>query len=462
MKPLQAEQSSLFRRLVLGFGAVIALVSTVAFIFVIREAQDTQRTRTAAENAAHSRELLLHLVEIADQPARIRPAAEKIEAVRAEMFRTLDYHSRVRVRVWQRGQLLYNSLPDLPEKLPLRGDAGVFEGNNTWVQRVESDAASGLVVERSHEVDDRWMFTLSGITFLVRSPIFSLPLMLLPAWFIVRLGLRPLRSFASAIERRSDQDLTPLPASTYRELSPLVAALNHLMARLRTRIENEHQFLTDAAHELKTPLAAIQINAHLLQSRSAESDPARHAEVSAGLREGVSRANHAVQQLLALERAHADLGQEALSLQPLDVLVRDRLAAAAPLALQRGIGIDFQADGACARPLHQESMQALVDNLIGNAIKYSPEGGRIAVRLTPESSGGCSLSFVDQGPGIPEALRQKVFERFFRVAGQEQGGSGLGLAIAERAAARNGARIRLDAAPEGLGLRATVEFGLGV
>ena len=457
MKRSAEQQSSLFRRLVLGFAAVVALVSGVAFYFVIREAQDTQRTRTAAENAAHTRELLLHLVEISDRAERIRAAAEKIEAVRTEMFRTLDYHSQVRMRVWQNGQLLYNSLPALPEKLPLTGDTRAHDGN-TWVQRVESDAASGLVVERSHEVDDRWMFTLSGITFLVRSPIFSLPLMLLPAWFIVRLGLRPLRSFASAIEKRSGQDLTPLPASPYRELSPLVAAINHLMARLRTRIENEHQFLTDAAHELKTPLAAIQINAHLLQSRSAESDPVRHAEVGAGLREGVARANHAVQQLLALERAHADLGQEALSLQPLDVLVRDRLAAAAPLALQRGIGIDFQADDACARPLHQESMQALVDNLIGNAIKYSPEGGRIAVRLTPEMNGGCSLSFVDQGPGIPESLRQKVFERFFRIPGQEQGGSGLGLAIAERAAARNGARIRLEAGPEGIGLQAMVVF----
>jgi len=443
---------------VLGFSAVIVLVSIVAFFFVIREAQDTQRARTDAENTAHARELLLHLVALADKPERVRTAAESIEAVRAEMFRVLDYHSRVRTRVWLHGQLLFNSLPDLPDKLPLSDEAGPHE-TNTWVQRVEHDTASGLVVERSHEVDDRWMFTVTGITFLVRSPIFSLPLLLLPAWFIVGLGLRPLRSFAAAIESRSDQDLTPLPASPYRELSPLVAAINHLMARLRIRIENEHQFLTDAAHELKTPLAAIQINAHLLQSRNAEADPARHAQVSAGLREGVSRANHVVQQLLALERAHADLGQEALSLQHLDVLVRDRLAAAAPLALQRGISIDFKAEDACELPLHQESLQALVDNLISNAIKYSPEGGRIAVSLLPCSEGACILSFSDQGPGIPEALRQKVFERFFRIAGQDQGGSGLGLAIAERAAARNGASISLEDGPDGRGLRATVTFG---
>lgn len=440
-----------------GFSAVIILVSVVAFFFVIREAQDTQRARTAAENDAHARELLLHLVDLSDRPERIRAAAERIEAVRAEMFRTLEYHSLVRVRVWQHGRLLYNSQPSLPDRLPLSADGSSRE-SNTWVQRVESDVASGLVVERSHEVDDRWMFTVTGITFLVRSPVFSLPLLLLPAWFIVGLGLRPLRSFAASIESRSEQDLTPLPASPYRELAPVVNAINHLMARLRTRIENEHQFLTDAAHELKTPLAAIQINAHLLQSRSAEADPARHAQVSAGLREGVARANHVVQQLLALERAQAGLGHESLSHQPLDALVRDRLASAVPLALQRGISIDFQVEQACERLLHQESLQALVDNLISNAIKYSPQGGRIAVRLWSESAGACTLSFTDQGPGIPEALRQRVFERFFRIPGQDQGGSGLGLAIAERAAARNGASITLADGHEGQGLQATVTF----
>jgi two-component system OmpR family sensor kinase len=245
--------------------------------------------------------------------------------------------------------------------------------------------------------------------------------------------------------------------STYRELSPLITSINHLMARLRRRIEHEHEFLSDAAHELKTPLAAIQINAHLLQTPNG--DAQRHAEVSAGLRDGVARANHLVQQLLSLERARSDAGDDlALPLLSLETLVRDRLAAAAPLALQRGIEIDFHAEGSCDRPLHQETVWALVDNLISNAIKYSLENGRIAVLLKPLAESGCSLSFSDQGPGIAEALRQRVFERFYRIPGQAQSGSGLGLAIAERAAARNGASIRLDAGPDGRGLLVTVEF----
>lgn len=450
---MRAEQS-LFRRVLLGFGGAVLLVAMAGFLYVALEARFTQRSRTASENTAHTRELLLHLADIADRPERLRAAAEQLEAVRAEMFRQLDYHSQVRVRVWQRGELVYNSLPALPDALPLPGTE--HEGN-AWVQSVERDEPSGLVVERSHEVDDRWMLSFSGVSFLLRSTIFSLPLLLLPAWFIVRLGLRPLRDFASAIENRSAQDLTPLPDSTYRELSPLVAAINHLMARLRRRIEHEHEFLSDAAHELKTPLAAIQINAHLLQNRGA--DAQRHAEASAGLRDGVARANHLVQQLLSLERARSDASDDTvLPMMSLATLVRDRLAAAAPLAVQRGIEIDFQAEGDCERPLHQESVWALVDNLISNAIKYSPENGRLAVQLSSTPQGGCRLTFSDQGPGIAEELRLRVFERFYRVPGQAQSGSGLGLAIAERAASRHGASISLDTGANGRGLLVTVSF----
>jgi two-component system sensor histidine kinase QseC len=447
-----AAEQSLFRRLLFGFSAVILFVALCGFVYVAWEARETQRSRTASENSAHARELLMHLADVADRPGRVLEAATAWEAVRAEMFRQLDYHSQVRTRVWQRGELVYNSIPQLADVLPLPSTQ--HEGN-AWVQAVERDEASGVVVERSHEVDDRWMLSFSGVSFLLRSTVFSLPLLLLPAWFIIGMGLKPLRVFASAIENRSAQDLTPLPDTTYRELSPLVTAINHLMARLRRRIEHEHEFLSDAAHELKTPLAAIQINAHLLQSPNG--DAQRHAEVSAGLRDGVARANHLVQQLLSLERARSDK-DEALQTLSLETLVRDRLAAAAPLAVQRGIEIDFHADATCERPLHQETVWALVDNLISNAIKYSPEHGRIAVRLSGQAEGSCRLSFADQGPGIAESLRQRVFERFYRIPGQAQTGSGLGLAIAERAAARNGARIRLDTGPEGRGLLVTVDF----
>lgn len=447
-------QSSLFRRLMFSFSGVIIAVALLGLLWVFYEAKATQRTRTFSENKAHTVNILNHLSDVGARPTRLLPVLEAIEATRARMFDELDYHSRVRVRVWLRGRLLYNSAPRLPDALPEVATRDAY----AWVRWVARDDAHGLVVERSHEVDDEWMLTVWGVNFLLSSTIFSLPLLLIPAWLIVGIGLRPLRSIASGIAQRSDADLTPLPDSSYRELSPLVAAINGLMQRLSQRIEHEHEFLTDAAHELKTPLAAIQINAHVLLGRAGAEAAERCAEPAAGLRAGVARATHTVHQLLALERARAE-AQVDHPRPPTDVaqFVRERVAAAAHLAVQRNIEIEFQADADGTLPLHLESMAAAVDNLISNAIKYSPQDGRIAVRLSRRGR-GYRLAIGDQGPGIAPELRARAFERFYRVPGQEQPGSGLGLAIAERGAARNGGTIALADGEGGRGLTAIIDF----
>lgn len=437
----------------LGFCGVITAVALLGLLWVFYEAKATQRSRTSSENIAHVQTILMHMRDIAAEPERMRTTLAGIEAARETMFRELDYHSRVRLRVWQHGRLLYNSNPTLPDVLP----ATPTRGQYAWVRWAQSDDASGVLVERSHEVDDEWMLTVWGVNFLLSSTIFSLPLLLLPAWLIVRIGLRPLDSIAAAIEQRSDADVTPLPHSKYRELSPLVTAINALMARLKGRIEHEHEFLADAAHELKTPLAAIQINTHVLLSRCGSEAAERCAEPAAGLRDGVARATHTVHQLLAYERASAEPDGESLPATELGAFTRDRLAAAAPLAIQRNIEIEFHAPQPCVIPLHFESMAAMLDNLIGNAVKYSPQDGRVSISLDAVDVGP-RLTILDQGPGIPEAMRGKVFDRFYRIPGQEQSGSGLGLAIAERAAARNSAAIALADGPGGRGLAVTVSF----
>ena len=437
----------------LGFCGVIVAVALLGLLWVFYEAKATQRSRTSSENKAHVRTILMHMRDIGSEPERMRATLRAVEAARETMFRELDYHSRVRLRVWQHNRLLYNSSPALPDLLP----ATPSRGRYAWVRWAESDAASGVTVERSHEVDDEWMLTVWGVNFLLSSTIFSLPLLLLPAWVIVGIGLRPLRAIAAAIEQRSEADVTPLPDSKYRELSPLVAAINALMARLKQRIEHEHEFLADAAHELKTPLAAIQINTHVLLSRCGAEAATRCAEPAAGLRDGVARATHTVHQLLALERAGAEPDGESLPLTELGAFTRDRLALAAPLAIQRNIEIEFNAPPECLARLHLESTAAMLDNLIGNAVKYSPQDGRVTIDLE-NAHAGARLSISDQGPGIAAAMRSKVFERFYRIAGQEQSGSGLGLAIAERAATRIGASITLADGPDGTGLAVTVSF----
>jgi two-component system OmpR family sensor kinase len=450
------KQNSLFRRLMFGFAGILAAVTLVALGYVVYEAKSTQRWRTAAENDAHAREQLLHLIILADRPQELAQAAAALENVRVRMFVRLDYHSRVRVRIWKDGNLVYNSAPELPPLLPAYGTPEAVKANS-WVSATERDAASGLVLERSHEVDDEWMLSLSGLNVLMSSTIFSLPLLLLPAWLIVGIGLRPLRSIAAVIERRDEFDLTALPQSEYRELSPLIGAINDLLARLKSRLDRENEFITDAAHELKTPLASVQMNAHIILSRCDAPTLERCQEAGEALRDGVRRATHMVHQLLALERAHVESDGAVAVEMELSTFIRERVAALASIALPRDIEIAFETDSTHVRPVHMESMSALFDNLMSNAIKYSPDHGCIAVRLA-DCGDSQRLTITDQGPGIAPALRQKVFERFYRVAGQYESGSGLGLAIAERAARRNRAIIALNDTPEGKGLSVSVEF----
>jgi two-component system sensor histidine kinase QseC len=324
-----------------------------------------------------------------------------------------------------------------------------------WVASVESDPATGVTVRMATEVIGEWMLQVSSVGYYLAPLLFSVPFLLVPAWFVIRTGLRPLRSIVGEIEQRSGANLSPLAATPYQDLRPLVGSVNRLMERLTERLEREQEFLIDAAHELKTPLSIIQINA---ESLSEARTPQRLAEAGHGLRTGVQRATHTVHQLLALARSGSDRDHASLVPRDLVELVADRLALAGQIAATRGVEIELQAPERCFLPMHLESMASLIDNLVSNAVKYSPEHGRVSVRISSPAL-PVVLSVLDQGPGIAPEMQRKVFERFFRLPGQDQPGSGLGLAIAERAAARNHARIRLGNRDDGQGLRVEVDFG---
>lgn len=265
-----------------------------------------------------------------------------------------------------------------------------------------------------------------------------------PIWFVVRYGLSPLRTLAVHLNQRKTGELTPLNFNTrYRELQPLVHALEHLLSQLRGKVQREYAFLQDATHELRTPIAVISAQAHLLAK--AATPMAQHTATQQ-IEHAMARAGHLVSQLSELARVDRQTAKENQRVDIVDLLKRDLLLMQ-HAAQARQIEIKFDAPSSLWYHLEASTFQAIVHNLVSNAIRYGKLGGKILVTLRQEGS-DLRLHVADDGPGIHLEQRELVFERFYRGMGHEVSGSGLGLAIVRQAAARLQAKLEIS---DGLG-----------
>lgn len=289
----------------------------------------------------------------------------------------------------------------------------------------------------------------------------TLPLLGALIWFLVGHGLKPLQQLANDVAQRRADALDPLPVTGIPdEVRPLVLALNHLLERLGQALAAQREFVADAAHELRTPLTALQIQ---LQLTERATDEASRTTALNDLGTGLSRATHLVQQLLTLARqepgTELNLARQTLVLAD---LVRQSLVDHAALANTRQIDLGApRLDDRLLIDGDPASLRTMIGNLIDNALRYTPSGGRVdlVVESNAETAGilNCCLRVDDSGPGIPPEDRQRVLDRFFRRPGTEQPGSGLGLAIVQRVADRHQAKLQLGDSPLG-GLRVSVCF----
>jgi signal transduction histidine kinase len=274
-------------------------------------------------------------------------------------------------------------------------------------------------------------------------------------WFVVGRSIRPLQHTADSVGQRSPEDLRPVAVRNVpRELAPILDALNRLLARIQVTLSVERRFTADAAHELRTPLAAIRANAQVLVG--ARSD-AERATVSADLLESVDRGTHLVEQLLVLARAdaHAASGTDWITVD-LAELVSSQVRAHADMAERAGVTLRCAALPARVRGV-PTLLEALLRNLIDNAVRHSPAGTLVTVAC--ESVGAtATLEICDSGPGIPPEQRVRVFERFYRVPGTLASGSGLGLSIVQRIAEVHHAAVEAGVGPEGRGTCITLRF----
>lgn len=276
-------------------------------------------------------------------------------------------------------------------------------------------------------------------------------------WIVGR-GLAPLRKLAAEVQRRDASSLVPIDAPQLpAETVPLIEELNRLLARLSDAFGKQRAFVADAAHELRSPLTALSLQLQLLD-RARDEEARREARAKLGA--AVDRAIHLASQLLTLARSEPEGAPVALDRIVLASSARAGIADVHTLAAERGIELSLEADDSARVSGDADALRVLVRNLVDNAVRYTPAGGRVQVQVGSMASGAersATLEVADTGPGIPASERERAFDRFVRRHDAADGGTGLGLAIVKAIADRHGARVSLDdAAPQGL--RVTVLF----
>ena len=312
-----------------------------------------------------------------------------------------------------------------------------------------------ILVEVGETLAKRQTLTREMLVSMLAPQLVLVAVAVLLLWLGIRGGLAPLDAVAAEIERRDPSDLRPFPDSGPTEVRPLTSALNAMLRALTAAQASQRRFISNAAHQLRSPLAALQVQA---ERALRESEPAIHAQALASVVTGVRRVAHLARQLLTLARAEPEvLANERLEKIDLAVLAREVTAEWVPQALAQGSDLGFagRESGAIIRgdaPLLRE----MLVNLIDNALRYGGDGVRVTVEVSAGQDIG--LSVEDDGPGIPADAREAVFDRFVRLPNSHGDGCGLGLAIVREIASSCHGRAVISDALSGSGTRVEVTF----
>jgi len=389
---------------------------------------------------------------------------ERDDDDRVEAPQLHRYAPKVAFQVWHEGRLAMRSsnAPAQPMwaggRLGGLGLATVDVDGQAWRVFAARGAEADVQVFVGEQMASRTDIQQALMRSTLWPMALALPLLALAAWWAVRRGLLPLQRLGQQIAVRPPQALEPVAMDEVPvEMAPLLEALNGLFTRIGSMVQAERRFTADAAHELRTPIAAIRTQA---QVAMAEGDEALRAHALQQLLTGCDRATRLVEQLLMLSRlearaATAELPEAAVI--DLAALTRRVVAEAAPAALDKGQTLSLQADEACPARADEMLAAVLVRNLVDNAVRYSPPGAQIVVGVSA-AGGGAHLNVEDSGPGLADADLERLGERFFRVLGTGQSGSGLGWSIVRRVAAVQGARVTLQRSAALSGLQVRVDW----
>jgi two-component system, OmpR family, sensor kinase len=357
------------------------------------------------------------------------------------------------------GSLQVTSFPEAT--LPLqegRGFHDVDRQDRPWrVYTLPSSKPGGHTVQVLQSADFRVKLSAERAGAAIAPFLLMVPLAMFALWVVARTMSRALQDIGRQAAQQDEHNIAELSlANVPQEIVPLVTSFNSLLRRLGDAFATQRRFVQDAAHELRTPIAAIGLQVENMRSdMTCKAAEARFAHLESGVR----RAQRLVDQLLRLSRQES-AGADGPAIVDLRTQLRESVNTLIGLADQRNIDLGLVSPEAGSAPIpltcNAGDLRSLLDNLIENALRYTPEGGVVDVRLVREAE--CvAVEVVDTGPGIPQELLPRVFDRFFRVPGNGANGSGLGLSIARAAAERSGLRLTLRNREDRSGLIARVE-----
>lgn len=348
--------------------------------------------------------------------------------------------------LWRRDGAPVLPLPDAPGF-----GRSKFDGVS-W--RTYSIPSGPLIITVAQDTAVRTQLAAASAFRILQPLCILLPFIAIAVWIVVGEGLAPLEKTARSVARRSPNSLSPISTKGLpSELAGLVNAINNLLEKLDQSLSAQARFASDAAHELRTPLTALKLQVQLAQRAKT---PEAQQKCLARLNEGINRATRLVQQLLTIARLDPESIKKPATTIKIDEMIASIAEDMSPIAAQKKISISIDAAPAAVDGL-EDALRLMITNLTDNAVRYTPEGGRITLSCGTLAQ----KSFIlvsDNGPGIPIEERSRVFDRFYRALGTKTSGTGLGLAIVRRIVDIHNGDISIEDGLDGKGTAFRIEF----
>jgi len=357
------------------------------------------------------------------------------------------YEYKISFQIWQDQRLLFRTHNTPLDKFTHSSGYGdqLYE-NKKWrvfaTQETQNDIKYTIITAAEYDIRDE---LIGDVVFQATTPLLlALPILVLLMHFAIKKGLRPLKTIANTVAEKNTMDFAPVQIEAIpKEIQAVIAALNKLMQRLKIAFDKERRFTMNAAHELRTPIAALQVQAQV--AKGSLGNKTQLITAIDNILKGTKKSTHLITQMLTLARLEPEAIKERFLFENIAHIIRDSVSEHVPVALEKEIEITFDSppDKECEIFHDTQGIGIMMNNLIQNAIRYTPKHGEITIQLKCDEQ-LCKIIITDSGPGISESEIDKVMERYYRSTSQDKQGCGLGLSIVKQIVEIHGGSIKLS------------------